>query len=36
VAKGDADTFDFFALACGPATLAERHAALRAPVDLRG
>ncbi|MGN6527925.1 MAG: hypothetical protein ACTHL8_16175 [Burkholderiaceae bacterium] len=36
VAKGDADTFDFFALTCGPATLAERHSSLKSPADLRG
>ncbi len=35
-AKGDADTYDFFALTCGPATLAERHSSLSRPnIDIR-
>jgi hypothetical protein len=34
--RGEADTFDFFALTCGPATLAQRHSSLKPAVDLRG
>jgi hypothetical protein len=34
--RGDASTFDFLAIACGPQTLAERHAKGRTASDLRG
>ena len=33
--RGDADSYDFFAVACGPQTLAERHAQGGAATDLR-
>jgi hypothetical protein len=33
--RGDADSYDFFKLACGPETLAERHAQSGAPIDMR-
>lgn len=33
--RGEADTFDFFALTCGPATLAQRHTSLKPKSDLR-
>ena len=36
VGRGDASTFDFLAIACGPQTLAERHAKGRTAADLRG
>ena len=34
--KSDTDTYDFFALICGPATLAQRHSALRVDVRVAG
>ena len=34
--RGEADAYDFFMLACGPQTLAERHALVRPAKDLRG
>lgn len=34
--KGDASSFDFLAIACGPQTLAERHAKGKIASDLRG
>ena len=33
--KGSADAYDFFTIACGPQTLAERHAQGRPAVDIR-
>jgi hypothetical protein len=33
--RSDADSYDFFKLACGPETLAERHAQSGAPIDMR-
>ncbi len=33
--RGEPDTFDFFALTCGPATLAQRHTSLKPAIDLR-
>jgi hypothetical protein len=33
--RGDADSYDFFAVACGPQTLAERHAQGGTATDLR-
>jgi hypothetical protein len=33
--RGDAESYDFFTLACGPQTLAERHAQARPATDLR-
>ncbi len=34
--RGAADSYDFFTLACGPQTLAERHARGKPASDLRG
>ena len=34
--RGDAATYDFFTIACGPQTLAERHAKGKPAGDLRG
>jgi hypothetical protein len=34
--RGGAESYDFFMLACGPQTLAERHAKTRPASDLRG
>ncbi|MEP6505084.1 MAG: hypothetical protein ABJD97_17220 [Betaproteobacteria bacterium] len=34
--RGATDSYDFFMLACGPDTLAERHAASKPASDLRG
>ena len=34
--RGAADSYDFFMLACGPETLAERHASNKTATDLRG
>ena len=34
--RGGTDSYDFFTLACGPQTLAERHAQARPATDLRG
>ena len=34
--RGDEHAYDFFSLACGPQTLAERHAVTRPTGDLRG
>jgi hypothetical protein len=34
--RGDADSYDFLMLACGPQTLAERHTQARPASDLRG
>jgi hypothetical protein len=34
--RGASDSYDFFMLACGPDTLAERHAAGKPASDLRG
>ena len=34
--RGDVDTYDFFMLACGPQTLAERHSQIKVAGDLRG
>jgi hypothetical protein len=36
IGKGDASSFDFFTIACGPRTLAERQAKGKAASDLRG
>ena len=36
VGKGDASSFDFLTIACGPQTLAERHAKGKTASDLRG
>jgi len=36
VGKSDASSFDFLAIACGPQTLAERHAKGKTASDLRG
>ena len=34
--RGGSESYDFFSLACGPRTLAERHAQQRPATDLRG
>ena len=33
--RGDVETYDFFRMACGPQTLAERHALAKPASDLR-
>jgi hypothetical protein len=34
--RGDGEVYDFFQLACGPSTLAERHSGVKPKSDLRG
>ena len=34
--RGGSESYDFFVMACGPQTLAERHARVRPASDLRG
>ena len=36
IGRGDVDGYDFLTIACGPQTLAERHAQLKPAGDLRG